>query len=255
MPRSGTRWCRGSWPSTSWVRGRGSCPRSSAETSLFPRTMFVLAHVTTCARSKNVRGNRGFAGRQSVSGARLVVAGMDRRGGATGVDRAGPESTARAIREQLPWMLSVSRALTGSRDTAETLVQDTVVRALPHVERWIDSPRPYLRRTMTNLHIDDLRRRRLIEFVPEPERHDSRSDTIGDVDLRLDIARNLELMPPLLRLVLIHRFLEDLSTGQVAELIGQTPGSVRRLTHQGLTLLRRSSLGAAAPSLSESDLR
>jgi len=171
------------------------------------------------------------------------------------MERAGPVSTAQAIQEQLPWMLSVARAITGSTDAAETLVQDTVLRALPHVDRWITAPRPYLRRTMTNLHIDDLRRRRLIEFVPEPERHDTRSNTIGDVDLKVDIARNLELMPPLLRLVVVHRFLEDLSAGQVAELIGQTPGSVRRLTHQALTLLRRSPLGAATTLSSEGDLR
>lgn len=151
-------------------------------------------------------------------------------------------SLSELVRAQLPWMLGVARAITGRADAAESLVQEALARALPHYAVWADAPRPYLRRTLTNLHIDDLRRRRLIEFVPDPELHE-RPPPPDDVDLKLDVATTLESMPPLLRLVVVCRFLEDLSVKQVAELIGQTPGSVRRLTHQALTLLRVSSLG------------
>ena len=152
-------------------------------------------------------------------------------------------SLSELVRAQLPWMLGVARAITGRADAAESLVQEALARALPHYAVWADAPRPYLRRTLTNLHIDDLRRRRLIEFVPDPELHERPLPPPEDVDLKLDVATTLESMPPLLRLVVVCRFLEDLSVKQVAELIGQTPGSVRRLTHQALTLLRVSSLG------------
>lgn len=149
----------------------------------------------------------------------------------------------RAIHENLDWMYGVAFALTGSKDAADNLVQDVIVRILPKRISLESSPRAYIRRTMVNLQIDTVRRTRRIIFESVESVEDIQESYDADVDLEIDVQAAMSQMPTEIRRVVVLRYLEDLSTNEVAKMLALPAGSVRRMAHEGIQILRKGFLG------------
>ncbi|MFD0025078.1 SigE family RNA polymerase sigma factor [Streptomyces sp. NPDC058382] len=140
--------------------------------------------------------------------------------------------------------------LTGSRDAAEDLVQETLERAC---RRWRtisakDAPDAYVRRIMVNLANDRWKRFRRV--VPRQDTGDDRpspGDEYGRIDSRDQLVRALQRLPIGMRTVVVLRYFHDLSDAEIAEDLRISPSAVRSQLTRGLEKLR-----AQMPALSAS---
>ena len=138
---------------------------------------------------------------------------------------------------------ALSRAaylLTGNRDAAEDLVQETYVVMVRQWRR-IDSsnPEPYVRRIMYSRFVDGWRRRRLVEFpTATPSEAADPVDESGRVVDRLTLGQALMLLTPRQRAVLVLRFYEDLTEVQVADALGVSTSTVKSQARVALQRLR-----------------
>lgn len=139
--------------------------------------------------------------------------------------------------------------LTGSREAAEDLVQETLERACG---RWraiaaMDAPDAYVRRIMVNLANNRWKRFRRV--VPQHDAGDDRpapGDDYGRVDSRDQLVRALQRLPIGMRTVVVLRYFHDLSDAEIAEDLRISPSAVRSQLTRGLEKLR-----AQIPALSE----
>lgn len=140
------------------------------------------------------------------------------------------EETYRELR--LP-LLRLAFLLTGSRETAEDVVQSAFAAAHP---RWaaIDDPRAYLRRSVVNLakdgHRREFRRRRLLR--PEPER----VTAVPELDETWALVRGL---PTTQRTVVVLHYYEDLPLVEIGRLLDRPASTVRSDLRRALARLRK----------------
>ena len=140
------------------------------------------------------------------------------------------EETYRELR--LP-LLRLAFLLTGSRETAEDVVQSAFTAAQP---RWrtIDDPRAYLRRSVVNLAKDgqrrEFRRRRLLGAEPE------RVTFVAEIDETWTLVRQL---PATQRAVVVLHYYEDLSLVEIGHLLDRPASTVRSDLRRALARLRK----------------
>lgn len=139
-----------------------------------------------------------------------------------------------------PRLKGVARLLTGSDADAEDLLQDTLVRLLtkgPRVDR-MDSPDAYARRIMTNLFLDQARRRqrfrRLMHLLPGNPTSPS-ADELHETSKVSDLLRSLGARQ---RAVLVLRYQADLSDAEIADVLGCSASTVRSQAARALQSLR-----------------
>ena len=140
------------------------------------------------------------------------------------------EETYRDLR--LP-LLRLAFLLTGSRETAEDLVQSAFTSAQP---RWheIDDPPAYLRRSVVNLAKDgqrrEFRRRGLMRSEPEPV------TAIPELDETWAVVRRL---PTTQRAVVVLHYYEDLSLVEIGRLLDRPASTVRSDLRRAHARLRK----------------
>lgn len=139
-----------------------------------------------------------------------------------------------------PRLKGVARLLTGRDADAEDLLHDTLVRLLtmgPRVEQ-MDSPDAYARRVMTNLFLDQARRRqrlrRLTHLLPGSVTSPG-ADELSETSRVSDLLRSLG---PRQRAVLVLRYHADLSDADIADVLGCTQSTVRSQAARALQSLR-----------------
>jgi RNA polymerase sigma-70 factor (ECF subfamily) len=157
-----------------------------------------------------------------------------------------------AIVSEIPRLRRYARALTGSADTADDLVQETLQRALEKWRLWQRERdlRPWLFSIMHNLHVDGRRRNHRVDFcdnddLPVPVQRASQSDAL---ELR-DLERALALLPADQREVLLLVGLEELSYAEVARALKIPQGTVMSRLSRARTRLKALLAGEAAPQL------
>jgi RNA polymerase sigma factor (sigma-70 family) len=110
----------------------------------------------------------------------------------------------------MPWALRLSYLLTGERGSAEDLAQEAFIRAASRLrfQHKIESFDGYLRRTIVNLHVSWLRRRRT------ERRHLERmkawavtESTMPDLETRDELIRALRQLPARQRAAVVLRHL------------------------------------------------
>lgn len=141
--------------------------------------------------------------------------------------------------QTVPGLYRVAFALTGNRPDAEDLVHTAVERYLAATQEGPADLGAYLRRTMTNLHLNAVKRRGIHRRSMATLRGDRQAPT-ADLDLRPDIFSALQTLAPLPRAVVVLRYLADLPVDDVARTLGRPAGTVRRLAHHALAELRLS---------------
>jgi RNA polymerase sigma-70 factor (sigma-E family) len=140
--------------------------------------------------------------------------------------------------------------LTGSRETAEDLVQETLERAWP---RWrtiavMNSPDAYVRRIMVNLANDRWRRfRRTVVYADDGDRA-AAGDEYARVDSRDQLVRALQALPMRMRTVVVLHYFHNLSDAEIAADLGISRGTVRSQLTRGMDRLRRQFPALSEPS-------
>lgn len=132
--------------------------------------------------------------------------------------------------------------LTGDRSLAEDLVQDAFVRVVGRFAhlRVPDAFDAYLRRTIVNRHVSQLRRRRVERAYLERQAHSpERTDAMPDIGERQELWRAVQALPPRQRAAIVLRFYEDLSEQQTAEALRCSTAAAKSLVARAMETLRR----------------
>ncbi|THC39608.1 RNA polymerase sigma factor [Massilia sp. Mn16-1_5] len=152
----------------------------------------------------------------------------------------------------IPRLRRYARALVGDPAGADDLVQDTVERGWARIAEWRRDRdmRAWLFGIMHNLHVDDLRAKRLQTTALDDETPDaaSISNPAAALEVR-DMQAALNLLPVEQREILLLVGLEGMSYDQVAATLGMPLGTVMSRLSRGREKLRTLMEGRAAPVL------
>lgn len=145
-------------------------------------------------------------------------------------------------RREYPRLVRMLGLYCGDRDLAEDLAQEALARLCRYRERFAtdaDASR-WLTRVAMNLAKSSFRtratRRRILDRYGSSLRRDSVSDA---TDTTLAVRAAVAALPERQRRVLILRYFCDLPVQEVATLMGCPAGTVKSLTSQAVTGLRR----------------
>jgi RNA polymerase sigma-70 factor (sigma-E family) len=146
-------------------------------------------------------------------------------------------------------LLRFALMLSGNRHAAEDLVQSVFARAYPRWSRItsVEWPEAYVKAAIVNEHLSWWRRRSSGE-VPVAMDGGRVGGVTGDpaaAQASRDAAWELlARLPRRQRAVLVLRYYEDLSDGEIAAVLGCTPSTVRSQAARALSALR-----AAVPTM------
>lgn len=163
------------------------------------------------------------------------------------VVRRGPAEVVVTYEEfvsaRLAALLRYAVMLTGDQHSAEDLVQETMVRAQLSWHRIARTAAPdsYVRRILTNLFFDWRRgswlRRVLLRAEPDESLPAGGDHSQQSAD-RDEVWQWLARLPRRQRAALVLRYYEDLSDGEIAEILGCAVGTVRAYISRALATLR-----------------
>jgi len=164
--------------------------------------------------------------------------------------RATDEEFGQFVDREYDRLRRVAVSLTGNPHDADDLMQDTLAKLLVHWRKVAAtaSPTAYAHRTLVNTFLSGRRRRASTEVV-STEMVDTRSGSIDPTTefvKRHDLLARVLQLPPNQRVVIVLRFLEDLSVPEVADLLGKREGAIRGICHRGLENLRGNAEGRPA---------
>lgn len=138
----------------------------------------------------------------------------------------------------------IALRLLGSRADAEDVVQDTMLKVWTHRGRWEQGRAKFstwLYRVVTNRCIDLHRRPRTdnVDAVPEPA--DAKPDAVSNMQ-REEVTRMLEAamqrLPEQQRVAVILSYHENMSNGEIADVMNTTVAAVESLLKRGRQQLR-----------------
>jgi RNA polymerase sigma-70 factor (sigma-E family) len=144
------------------------------------------------------------------------------------------EAFERLWREEYPRVVRTAWLITGDREEAADVAQETFARAY---ERWrtvsrLDRPGGWLQRVAANLSLTWRRQR-------ARQRRPVERESVVEIELPdPGLFRALRALPPAQRAAVVLRHWSDLSVEDTAQALGKRPGTVKALTHQGLARLR-----------------
>ncbi|MEV0949759.1 sigma-70 family RNA polymerase sigma factor [Promicromonospora sp. NPDC050249] len=97
----------------------------------------------------------------------------------------------------------------------------------------------YVRRMVLNLYLDGWRRRkRWADIEPRVATDDRVKFPDSGITARADVVLALARLSPRQRACVVLRYFEDMTIDQVAETLGNAPGTVKRHLHDAMRVLR-----------------
>jgi len=143
---------------------------------------------------------------------------------------------------QVPSAIGLAYIITGDRHMAEDLAQEAFIRLVGRFGhlRAPEAFDAYLRKTVVNLCLSHLRRRRVESAYLERERHEAgRGATVmTDVATREELWSALHRLPGRQRAAVVLRYYEDLPERQVAEILRCSVPAARSLVARAMQTLR-----------------
>jgi RNA polymerase sigma-70 factor (ECF subfamily) len=143
------------------------------------------------------------------------------------------------------YLVAYAARLTGDRQLAEDIVQETLLRAWRHADRLTDekgSVRGWLLTVARNIATDKARARRSRppEVEETQEVHDVRVDRdhAEDVANSLVVADALRTLSPEHRAALVETYFQGRTMTEAARVLGVPPGTVKSRVHYALQQLR-----------------
>ncbi len=150
--------------------------------------------------------------------------------------RAGDSAAFRQVIDRhMPALLAVARRMLKVDGDAEDVVQEALVRVWHHAGTLELGPgglRPWLRRVVTNLCLDHLRRHRLtsvVAEVPETPEAPGQSRGLEEADLAKRVGEALAALPERQRVALTLFHYEGLSQIEVGDMLGISDEAVESL--------------------------
>ncbi len=163
------------------------------------------------------------------------------------IRRGDADAFEQMAREVGPRLYRLALHLSGNRDEAEDLVQETLVRALPALRRFEGRAKlsTYLVRALGNLWKNRLRSRsrsKIVEWfrvggdkddddtrddLDPPDQAPSAQEILETEDRAADVRRALSGLRPDRRITLLLREVEELSYEEIAATTGVPVGTVR----------------------------
>jgi RNA polymerase sigma-70 factor (ECF subfamily) len=143
------------------------------------------------------------------------------------------------------FMYTVAYRLAGNDEDAQDLVQEALIRVRRGLERYEPgSLEGWLARIVTNVFLDEVRRRRRrpTHALPEdPERllPPSPPADLVSTELSGDVQAALSAIPEEFRVAVVLCDVADQSYEQIADALGIPVGTVRSRLHRGRRMLRR----------------
>ena len=147
-------------------------------------------------------------------------------------------------REHGGFLYNVAYRLAGNDDDAQDLVQEALLRVRGGLERYQPgSLRGWLARIVTNVFLDEVRRRRRrpTDALPDdPERVLPPTPAPDETPTGLsgEVQRALDSLPEMFRVPVVLCDVADLSYEQIAESTGVPIGTVRSRIHRGRRMMR-----------------
>jgi RNA polymerase sigma-70 factor, ECF subfamily len=143
------------------------------------------------------------------------------------------------------YLVAYAARLTGDRQLAEDIVQETLLRAWRHADRLTGeqgSVRGWLLTVTRNIATDKARARRSRppEVEETQEVHDVRADRdhAEDVANSLVVADALRTLSPEHRAALVETYFQGRTMTEAARVLGIPPGTVKSRVHYALQQLR-----------------
>ena len=211
-------------------------------------TFWVLAACGTVASVPQLR-------------AHLLPEQFDRDGERTLIDelRCGsPRAADSFVRANVGWMMTVARRYMKDRALAEDCVQDAFLSAFKNIDRFEgrSSLKSWLHQIVVNVALmkfRTLRRhdpRSIDDLLPALDAYGLRleapwhqiatpAEILEREDMRRLVVKKIDELPDDYRIVLLLRDIEELSTNEVAELLGLTEGNVKVRLHRARTALKK----------------
>jgi len=146
-----------------------------------------------------------------------------------------------AVVEHLPRLSRFAIGLTGSRDAADDLVADAIVRTLP---KWragnVTDPVAYIRKVLVNQAARRWRRRAVSRRL-DHHAHDWQrpsTDATATVDDRYSTLSAVLALPVRRRAIVLMRFYDDLPVAEIARQLDIREGTVKSQLSRVLDQLR-----------------
>lgn len=136
----------------------------------------------------------------------------------------------------------------GSKELAEDIVSDVFIKTwefLTDPTNRITNLKAFLYRVTNNLIIDYYRTKEkesvLLDELPEIQFADNgRSTEKIDIKLELEaVLKNLKKLKPEVRNILIWRYIDQLSIGEIGEISGKNKNAIYVAIHRGLKELKK----------------
>ncbi len=135
---------------------------------------------------------------------------------------------------------NLALSLTGSHSDADDLLQVTWERVARAWRPGIDQPTAYARKVMVRAYISEKRRahwrREQVTETSELDRPATANS--NELDDRIALIQALAKLPRRQREAVVLRYLEDIPTDEVAEMMRCSEGNVKRCAFDGLRALR-----------------
>lgn len=164
----------------------------------------------------------------------------------SGKGKAMTEEYTEKLMEQLykqlyPQLVRWCRAMTGDPRTAEDLVQEAFLRGLLHEDVLAglseSQQRAWLYRTVKNLHIDYVRRKKWelsVDSFPETQ-----AAELSEEMFMVEWGELLMRLPKLERRIFVLRYLHGYTSGQIGDMLHMPAGTVRAKLHEARKHLRQ----------------
>ncbi len=119
------------------------------------------------------------------------------------------------------------------------ILQDSIQKAISSKNKLKkeQSLKSWFYRIVINTSLDFLRKQKRVVVVDE-ETIQSYSSGINDHYTNIDLERSLEALPPKYKSVIILRYFEDLKIEEVAEILQESPNTIKTRLYKALELLR-----------------
>jgi len=119
------------------------------------------------------------------------------------------------------------------------ILQDSIQKAISSKNnlKKEQSLKSWFYRIVINTSLDFLRKQKRVVVVDE-ETIQSFSSGINDHYTNIDLERSLEALPPKYKSVIILRYFEDLKIEEVAEILQESPNTIKTRLYKALELLR-----------------
>ena len=155
------------------------------------------------------------------------------------------------VRARETYLARLAYLLTGDRDAADDLLQNTLAKVYRHWGRVasVEQPDAYVRRIMVNENNSRWRRfaRRLDQAGSDVLEHTQAPAPAGlDRAESLSLWQQVQTLPRQQRACVVLRYYEDLTEAQTAEILGCSVGTVKSHTSRALGALRTSMSEAIA---------